>query len=327
MTAPTETPAALEEDAGAQLAALRGLVERQDDEITEKDEIIGTLTDRLEQVAEQLDRVKRSGADRGPRGVNPEIAEQTQSLGDGMKKLLGHFEGVELGGSLSRIEMLLGEVRDIVLTRPEPAAPAEEPAAKPKPDLLGGWDSIKSSLLGEGPAASEPAAETGDDDEPVAEAADDEPAAEAPVPRPAGFVNLPEEPPPVDPLPEDLPEPVDTDSADRDELVAAIECRDRYINALTRRVGDRRAKLTVPTNWEALSVEEELVEQVERLRDELEDAVRTSEVDLCLERARLSRERTRLDKLAETTPKPADADAAPADKSGRWKRLLGIEEG
>ena len=321
------------QSAAHQLADLRDQLGRRDGELAEKDDIIGSLTEKLEQVAEQLDRAKRSGADRGPRGVPPEVAEQQERAAATLGEIAGHFEGVDLGGSLSRLEMLVSEVRDVVLSERRPAETAdafEAAETTPKPDLLGGWASIRDQFMGGEGDASEVAADGGTPGSSADSAFDgDRTDSEADEAAPVGVVGpvaiaLPEEPPAVDALPDDLPEPVDFDAADRDELVAAVEVRDRYIGLLTRRVADRRAKLTVPTDWSLLAGDSDgLAEATRRLHEELDDAVRTAEVDLCLERARLSRERTRLEAMQ---PAAESDDKQAAAKSSRWSRVLGVRD-
>lgn len=338
MTTGTIETKRTEDSAASQMAALTARVSCQDSELAEKDEIISALTDRLELVAEQLDRVKRSGADRGPRGVPQELVVQQEETSSRINALFEQFDGIDIGHSFHRIEVMVGEVRDLI-EKQALAPPKHEPALKndagpfaaqppkPQPNLLGGWDSIKSQLLGDSDVTVE---EPSADEHAESDAGSESTVVEVPASAVA-FV----EPPPIDPLPEGLPEPVDFETAERDQLVSAIEVRDKYINLLTRRVEDRRRKLTVPTNWDALAqAPEELLESVHRLHDELNDAVRTAEVDICLERARLSRERTHLEQLRAKfeTSNAAAADGSVAsagsrdEKSGRWRRMLGLGE-
>ena len=325
------------ESAASQLAALRDLADRRGEELSEKDDIIQALTGKLEQVAEQLDRVKRSGADRGPRSAPPEPAAGHTLAVDGVQTLLGHFEGVDLGGSLSRLEAVLSEVREVVVSQRSPAeerVDSATPSQAASTDLLGGWDAIRSQFMADGDAPhAECVSEDAATDDATATEACEQPAdvdceavtgGDGCEPKTADrAIAVPVEPPPVDPLPHGLPEPFDYAAASHEDLVEAIESRDRYITLLSRRASDRRAKLTVPTDWSQLSgAGEDLVDAVRRLHEELDDAVRTAEVDLCLERARLSRERTRLADL-ETSCVP-QSDAAESETQPRWRRVLGI---
>lgn len=321
-----------EETAGKQLAVLTSRIESQDAELVEKDDIICALTDRLEQVAEQLDRVKRSGGNRGPKAVPEELFAHQTATTAGIQTLVDQFEGIDVGQSFGRLEMLISEVRDLVIEQGAAAEPRSTGTPDPVPvksapaSALGGWESIKNQLLGVEPAAVESA----DHDEAPSTAEHDESCEAAAVVSSVSIIAA--DAPPIEPLPAGLPEPVDFENADRDALVEAIEARDKYITLLTRRVEDRRAKLTVPTDWDALaSAPESLVEAVQQLHDELNDVVRTAEVEICLERARLSRDRTQLEHLksqietrqssASREPSPS---SAPEDKSSRWRRMLGL---
>lgn len=352
MTDTIETTELLDdsEATSRQLVRLASRVDAQDDALREKDEIIGLLTERLEQAAEQLDRVKRSGADRGPRGVPTEVFEQQEAIHRDLENIATQFEGLDLGHSFHRLELLIGEVRDLVAQRPadagEQASQAESPfAALEKhesadagsdPVSMSDWDAIKNQLLGGEPVTlpdsdSNPnvpsladVSEEPDGERSVVESTASEDVAAAPVA--LDFTSLPE----PDPLPDDVPDGIDFETADRDELIAAIEVRDRYIGALSKRLSDRSVRLTVPTDWDALpETPDQLVAGLRRLNDQLSDAVRVAEVEICLERAKLSRERTRLEQLQDSIDARQESESSEPHEGGkegsqRWRRVLGL---
>lgn len=352
-----------EQNAAHQLAALTSRVDCQNTELNEKDEIISVLTDRLEQVAEQLDRVKRSGADRGPRAIPNDVLAHQEAASAGISALVQQFDGIDFANSFTRLESLVGEVRELVIEQAdavsESNAASQSNAGTPDPapnamtptSLLGGWDSIKNRLLCEEEPVEELVSpcstarndrdEATDQDLESSEQSNSSAATDTTktdeieaddASAIAGASNEVTVSGPLEPLPDDTPEPVDFENADRDDLVGAVEVRDRYISVLTRRIADRRSKLTVPTDWETIAdAPEDLVANVTRLNDELYDAVRIAEVDICLERARLSRERTHLEQLkaiAETSGAiAADGNRGGGkgdDKSSRWRRALGL---
>lgn len=357
----TIEPTEISDVANRQLAKLATRVDRQNEALQDKDDIIGALTDRLEQAAEQLDRLKRSGADRGPRGVPNEMFAAQESMRVGIESIADQFEGIDLGASFYRLELLMNEVRELVIHAPtsdvsdsstpqiessstnignaQPESVKDESASEDSL-AVSDWDAIKRQLLGDEAEADEVTHE--DEFEKCEDAQSSNkpldsalqlaaveglPSDDAEeLPSDAAVVSL-------EPLPDDLPEPVDLEFAEPEDLIDALEVRDRYISVLTRRLEDRHSKLTVPTDWDVLAqAPDSLVAAVHRLHDELTDAVRTAEVDICLERARLSRERTKLDKLSESIEESREQadqspkDSRPKDQSQRWRRMLGISE-
>lgn len=133
------------------------------------------------------------------------------------------------------------------------------------------------------------------------------------------------------PLPHD-PMEVDLQTATREELCAALDDRDRYIQELIRRLRTYSQEY-LPPDWLALeAVPEELCRSLESLQRRLEQQLRLAEVENSLERGRLAREVVRLREQSEKQERRArqlglqldDLDAAAgtgADK--RWIRFLG----
>lgn len=353
----TIEPTEISDVANRQLAKLATRVDRQNEALQDKDDIIGALTDRLEQAAEQLDRLKRSGADRGPRGVPNEMFAAQESMRVGIESIADQFEGIDLGASFYRLELLMNEVRELVIHTPANAAtdtpthqakPSNnnrsdpEPASETDPasskDSLApsDWDEIKRQLLGDEANAHADKHEACEHSDTPDESCDPALQLTAVEGLPSDDVEQLSSDVAVvslEPLPDNLPEPVDLEFAEREDLIDALEVRDRYISVLTRRLEDRQSKLTVPTDWDVLAqAPDSLVTAVHRLHDELTDAVRMAEVDICLERARLSRERTKLEKLSESIDEAQEhagqlpRDSRPKDQSQRWRRMLGISE-
>ena len=295
--------------------------ERMQATIAEKDDLVALLTDRLEQAVERLDRLKRSGA-------KPQPAEAPSAgLGGEIERLVQEWDTAQLPTATDRIEQQLTALQDAIRDGFDNLH--QLPAASDPTDDApsgSGWEAMKAALMsGESQPADAPANAVPATKQPVAEPGDD---VELDVPDELE-VATPEivaaiEPPPLEELPP-APAAIDVDTCDAATLAEAVRVRDAYIIGLTQRALDRRVKLEAPTDWEQIrGVPGELIKSVRRLHDELDDAVRMAEVQLCLERAKLSRERTELDTLRAELAKPA-AEPTPEEtvKERRWRRMLG----
>ena len=288
-------------------------------QLDEKDQLVLALTERLEEAAEQLDRVHRSGADKGARvsngGLPADVGAHQQSLIEQLGKTVELWEDVRPRDAFARIESRLDDLRSLVeggvagrspaapaagVTAPSSSSPRESADAAKKSGETSGegsqgdaplsaWEKMKAELMQED---STPAPATSKRPEPTSD------NVTAPEPPPE------QNPPPVDhptqralePLSElELPEPIDPDTADRTELAAGIEARDQYIGYLTRRLRSVESRTHEAIDWEQLNnAPEELRETLQQLEADLVDRLRIAEVDLSLERARLSRVETRV---------------------------------
>src|SRR5690606_15432552 len=84
--------------------------------LKEKETLVAALTGRLEQAAEQLDRLRRMGADRGNRtvaGVPPELIEEQRELTAQLQVAVNEWQEANAAAALSRIEVQVAEIRDI----------------------------------------------------------------------------------------------------------------------------------------------------------------------------------------------------------------------
>jgi hypothetical protein len=296
-----------------------------------KDALIQQLTAQLEQAAEQLDRLQRTGADRR-RGVVAGglpadlIDEHRQTVGE-LQRVVQQWDDMQAGQTLGRIEIQLTELRDFIAGRLDGTAPverhagprvheessglssrstpAEEPAGESSADSE--WARLKSQLLAE------------ESDEPAA------PVATGPIV--------------LEPLPAP-PDPVDIDHAEREYLELAILARDEYIAALIRRL--RTVEVVQPvTDLVALGPEApEFVQRVAELEQQLQEQLRLAEVELSLERGKFAREQSQLRQQQELVEKQLkklglqSADeiepgrpAAAANPDRRWRRFLGNARG
>jgi len=309
------------------------------DQIEGKNELIAALVAELEQVAEQLDRAKRSGSDR-PRAIainSPlpaEIVEDHQQVLVDLQEVVRQLEELQAASALGRIESQLADLRDLVAsggnTRrydDHSVGPVSETSgvefsvssiisrlANESKDLedppkaaetVTNWETMKSQLLSE----SVPTAVT---DTQVEE-----------------LVGL------LDGLA--TPAPLDIDSASIDALKKACAERETYIVQVTRWVRTCRT-VSLPVNWDELQgIPDELRRQVNALSSRLEEQVRLAEVEMSLERARLAREKSQLQsdravmdkhmkRLGITSLDELEDIAINSSSSSdrRWMRFLGV---
>jgi hypothetical protein len=331
-----------------QLAALQS-------QLKEKDALVAALTERLEQAAEKLDRVHRSGGDRGLRmgAIPPELIDQQMKLTEELKQAVERWEDMQAGAVLGRIEVQITELRDLVANGlpaggggggwPAPQGREAASGAAGRGESGGGsqgggsgfsgWEALKAGLMkGEG-AASTPQAQASR--APSAAPAPSGPAESAPA-EDAVVINIEEVPP---------PDAIDPATADAEALRAAVERRDEYITYLTRKLRLANGRSIRLPDWEALNnAPEELVARLKDLEAQLDENLRLAEVELSLERARLAREAARLrlqqdqvekelKRLKLDRPQGAATTAAthggdPDNPTGRrWLRMLGMGKG
>ncbi|QDT44206.1 hypothetical protein Pan241w_43140 [Gimesia alba] len=307
-------------------AAENQRVKELEAELQEKEQLVVILTERLEQVAEQLDRRHRTGADRGMTisagGIPQEVIEEQQKLSQDLQSVLEQWQGMDTESSLARIELQISELKKLVedglekgpvapkpaslveyLASPDRETPIEEeplsteeeqtpeePVTSPPAEdsTASGWEAMKEKLLsGQGVDVNTDLAKK-----------------QAPPPAPAPpQVTQPavgnEETGPSGsngrtlasykpPLP-DAPAEINYEQATQAELIEAVNERDQYISLLIKRVREAETAL-VPVNWEQLNnAPEELLEQLQTLHHDLEHNLGLAEVEISIERARLSR--------------------------------------
>ncbi|MGH7201146.1 MAG: hypothetical protein ACREJB_11110, partial [Planctomycetaceae bacterium] len=130
-------------------------------QLEEKDALVAALTQRLEQAAEQLDRLRRSGADRhnrtGGGGGSRELASEQKALLENLQESFQHWEEQQAGEAIGRIELKVSEIRDLLMTPraivggPAEAAPrssAASPSSGSGDSGMAAWEKMKAGLLG-----------------------------------------------------------------------------------------------------------------------------------------------------------------------------------
>lgn len=303
-------------------------------QLQEKDELVQVLTARLEQAAEQLDRLHRTGTTPGPRqseASSTELADQ-QSLVEDLRTAVDQWIESQPGEALVRIENQLEELRALVMQGASPSAhgvraidDTDDDADETCNNNSSGWEDLKAELLAQDgePGTENPLENVGavddvfdgefdDSDVPTTECVTSD-SVEAPAD------DCPEPDPPV---------PVDFDAATENDLRRAVENRDEYISFLIKklRLIESRGELAAP-DWSQLQdAPEELRQRLEELEGRLEEMLRISEVEISLERARLSREETRLKQVQHEVEKQV-ARIGKSGKSGTADNSTGTPEG
>jgi hypothetical protein len=292
--------------------------------LKEKDATIATLSEHLERAALSLKAAKKNGA-AGGGGIAfpPEVVSRQQALGEKLHRVVDEWRGLDGAGRIERFSGEMAELRQTVLRWLRPAGQPEGDAGSTgshgsygsygggaaqrggeKPSegsVLEGWEALKASMLGQAGAA--PAETTAEEED----------------------VDLAEE---LEVL-ANRPEPPDPHDADHATWQAAADAREKYVISLIRtlRVVEARRRGTV--DWNALEgAADPLRRKVAELETALQQKLRSGEVELSMERARLGRKESTLlqrEQQLEKARKRRDmtGDDNTEGQSRRWLRFLG----
>jgi len=296
--------------------------------LTEREKVVTALTSRLEQAAEQLDRLHRSGADRGGKllsGIPAEVIDEQRALINDLKSAISHWEDMQSTSAMGRFEAQLSELREMLaeqlkLKNKLPSADSSKPFAKSSPHTTpqpqqeagsGSWDEMKARLLGESghssPDESSDIKIPGTEMIPGAEttaSTDDDNAQESEF-----SLTIRERPPVVENI----------DQASAETLREAVKSRDEHIDHLLEAIETLKER--------AGTVD---LEESRQRQHELEEKLRKSEIEMSMERAKLAREEMRLRQLNQELSNPSakkknDEKPSDSDEEGgnRWVRFLG----
>jgi hypothetical protein len=305
--------------------------------LSEKDELIAALTEQLELAAEQLDRYQRNGEQ--PRhqsqfGSNP-IAGP---VGENLQNFLTEWNDLQPSTMLTRMESMLLQIKKTIESgelvtksredsyrREEPPAPAyipqptqshnepakaeDEEAAPTAP--VDFWAQMKSSLMAKEEGY---VPDKSDSYKPVAPkpAVVYTPAPQSKSQPERQASGLHEEPfdfrsKRIDEGP-DAPADIDLANASPEELVSGVEERDEYISYLHDRLrkAEEHEHFKLPTDWEIFgNYPGDVRVKLEFLEAQLNSVLRTSEIQLSMERARIGRYEARVQHLQTQIEKQA----------------------
>lgn len=323
------------------LHQLRQRNEELQKKLSEREKMVSALTSRLEQAAEQLDRLRRSGADRGGKllsGIPAEVIDEQRDLINDLKSAIQHWEELQSTSAMGRFEAQLAELREMLaeqlnlkgkidtrssgslLGSPAPSKPSKPSSSRHDEGAGGGsWDEMKARLLGD---SGQKDSSTDNSDvmipgaEPPSSQAEQIPGSEPSdeTPTETSFdVEIHERPVPVE----------NFEDADAETLRSAVTARDEHIDHLMD---------VIQTLKEQGGMVE--LEDAKKRQAELEEKLRKSEIEMSMERAKLSREESRLKQLAEELknpnmrkkneekPKPDERE----EKGNRWSKFLGSKD-
>ncbi|MGQ0637225.1 MAG: hypothetical protein ACT4QC_21665 [Planctomycetaceae bacterium] len=332
-------------DDSRQIATLTG-------QLREKDQLVTALTERLEQAAEQLDRLRRTGVDKGRRplaatgSAAPDWLHEHRPTFDDLKRVLANWDEIQPGQTFVRIETQLAGLHDLLAgaaaahpaagsgranaNGERPGAPANAPAPKSAGNAPPNswWEKQKAALMGDAPASVE--SPEGELSSAAAEAAR-QPAAEHDAAAASiASINLSETAIP------DLPPPIDFDNLTLDEARGAIRVRDAIILALREPLLLAQAAGQLPRDLASLEqLPDAARKRLEEIETQWQAKFRQVELELALERARLGREQAQLQHQQELLQKQQkqrgqslreNAEAGEGDDKGsrrRWFRFMG----
>ena len=282
-------------------------------QLAQKEEVVVALTTRLEQAAEQLDRVRRTGGISGTRaaaGIPADVIQEQREVTQDLQQALEQWEEMQAGMAFGQLQMQVTELRDFIAVRFDDAIKAggfsqprdpnqinegtntaisKPPQTAPSNDPLSGYEAMKAELFGK--EVTTPSDSQTD----------------------APELNLLESE--LDSLTEEIESPVEIPevaaplvieiaTAGLQELQSEVETRDAYIGYLLRKLRAVENSTQLAGNWADLeNVPDELRERLEEYELQLQDARKMAEVENSLERARLARESARLELLEQQLQK------------------------
>ena len=265
-------------------------------QLAEKEELVSALTAQLEQAAERLDRIQRSGSDRGyvdGTSHDRQVGNNTQTVLTKVDQFVDDWNECEAPETLGRIESQLQEIQSLLKNSTPIAIPqpvGQQDNSEPNEQQgLDAWAAMKSSLLGESESAeynpdsyTEQSDEASDNEQVVEQVSEE-------VVEKEFELDL-----------ADPPDPVAEENKDVEELHFAIDCRDDYITSIVHQMRElhRKSMRTTPVNWdELLDQPEEIRTQIEYLEAQLNEQLRFAEIEQSVQRAQLARKELRLKQL------------------------------
>ena len=337
-------------------------IEMIQNQLREKEQLVAALTERLEQAAEQLDRQRRTGTDKGRRplggggGLPADLVDEHKSTLEDLKRVIARWEDIQAEAAFGRIETQIVELRELVVlgaitsaaggpspsaaahSVPVPSAPAparERPvnaAASHSSSKTGGnawWEAQKAAMLGEPvPAAVQAEMAKRSTASTIEEPADPMSDSTGTI---SGAFNLAGFRIP------DLPLPVNMEEISLEGAQAAIRQRDAMIEQLREPLLLWRTTGQLPPGFQAIGdIPEPLQRCIADLETQWQAKFRQIELDLSLERARLARDQSSVRQQQEALQKQSrngggpskgnsDTDDKDDDASSkrRWFRFMG----
>lgn len=285
--------------------------------LQEKEQTVATLTEYLEQAAAKLNAMKDQNSGGKPgQAFDPEMVQRQMELVENLQAAVKEWEELGVAEVMERMSSRLDGLRQTILDglRSAPPAGGMSPSEagysfsaagggdEDSDDPMAGWEALKAEMLGE-----EPDPQKSEDDQ--------------------LNVDLQEE---LNVL-VNRPGRVDEACQERSTWAEAVDAREKYLISLIRALRVVEARRRGTPDWDSFTLAPAgLRERVARLAAELQQLQRNAEVELSIERARISRQesviaqrRRELDKATKKQgANPQSSQPAPTGE-GRWKKFLG----
>ncbi len=334
---------------GDEIARCRQRVLELEEEVVAKDELVTALTVQMEQLAEQLDRLQRSGADRKRSNALPaELVDGHKKVVGDLERIVQQWEDMQTGLTLGRLEVQISELRDFIAERLTPggALPGYHSSgpsshANLSTSVVLERISVSSTPM-EPPAlevhSSQITAETSGSDSQQPQLPSSWESLKSQMLNEAPPITVEAicaaESPESEPA---VPAPICSTTATPQEIESALDQRDAYIAYLLRRLRTQ-TPVQSPPDWVALEhAPEELCNQLNALHQRLEEHLRHAEIEMSIERARIGREQSQLRQQQELIEKQMrrlglktvdEQQAIPVEAAAgndrRWVRFLGL---
>ncbi|MBI1311618.1 hypothetical protein GC176_10015 [bacterium] len=292
--------------------------------LAERNRLVEILTERLEQAADQIDRLQRSGGalkSDAPAGLSPEFLNEHRELAQRIESFHSAWEERYEGPSLRRIEASLADLAE----RFDELRPVKGPM---EPAITSFLNQIERDEHDDGEAS-------GIDCEREAGPAVRPREKSARASGPTGRIEIVLLTPTDEHVPDDVPLPaaIDVEEATPGDLHDAVIQRDRYLSWLCQKVRTIASRLDAWLKlWESNHEGAPSNDQFGELRQLIHSQIQVLEVELSIERAKLFREQSRLEQEQErlTREREQFAKERGHGASGendtalmkRWKRFM-----
>lgn len=295
--------------------------------LADREQLVSILTERLEQAADELDRIKRSGGVLSGSGANAgdtaSLIAGHQEVAEKLDRFVDAWEERYEGPALRRLEAGIEELRERLEQATSHGHSSPDSSAVSRL-FLNDEASRRSGIINQSTIESSDHAET--------EALEEEPAAaRKTLDAPFRLVLISSDDVPDD-LDVPLPQPIDEGNAEPSELRKAVTTRDAYIRWLCHQIRNVTGRLE---GWlgevQAGADDATLHKRIDEIEKVIHDQLRIAEIDVSIERARLSRDQARLNEQAEQLARERD-QLAKAINPGindedspmlrRWKKFI-----
>ncbi len=305
-------------------------------ELDQRNATIEQLAEQLEDAANRLDWISRSGADPSakPSEAGPQSTMSSQAPFHGettqrLEQFLEQWEETALANSLERIDRRLSHVFELLKSTesdsPPPSRNATTAHPEPAADIPSG--SLLTAFLMSQSQSDEGSGQPELQVEQIEADASHERDSSAASGKLANEIGPP--------LPDfKVPSAIEVETASIEELRDAVIARDECIQQLIVRSRVAEAHRTTAPDWKSLeNAPDELRQRLMQLEDDLRQRIKQEELSSSIECAKLSRDRAHLDQVRREiesqiqqlgqTQNSDDDESANNSSGKRWGKLFG----